>query len=121
MTPEFKAAQSLFQTFERDDYCDEVGEFNLNECKYHIREAVAEVYLSSVDETTQVEIIIDAYHKLQDESGQTAITSMLFGSPLHGVKKLRELITNEVILLASEEVERLVYEQLRQEALEYAI
>lgn len=97
MQPEYKAALTLFQSFDQDNYIDIDGNFDLSECKYHIREAVAETYLSAVDEAVQVDIVIDAFHKLQQESGREAIASTLFGSPLHGVKKLRELSTNETI------------------------
>lgn len=115
MLPESTAAHELFNSFNRDEYIDIDGMFDLAECKYHIREFIVEAYLSAVDEDTQVDIFIDAVHALQVAGGQEAVSQAVFGSPLHGVKKLRELITAEAVKRIGDEVAYHLRDLLAQE------
>lgn len=112
MTPEASVVDMLATEFSAVELNFSEEGFQLSQCRYFIQEACAQTYMATADNDDQIDVMQDVMFKLQEKHGKDILAATIFGSPLLGIKALREAITAEVIKRIEDDVNAHMSERL---------
>jgi|GEM_PF-4134155 len=103
MNVQQQIARELNKLFTTEHFEMIDGVFQLSCCAPMVQESAADLYFEYSQPDEQIDAIVEALQSIQGDE-YSSISKVAFGSPLHGMKLLREQIIAYVVPMIEDEV-----------------
>ena len=105
MNVEQQIARELNKLYTEEHFEMTDGVFQLSSCAPMVKESAADLYLALSPNHEQIDVVAEAIQLIQGAGeDDQALAKAFFGSPLHGMKLLRENIITYVVPMVEDEV-----------------